>query len=349
MTGKPDYFDTFCKVSKAFGTTLGKEEILDLIVQSSIETMNGKAACLFLADEEEDIFVPVTQKGLSENYLHAKPMKAKSVVDSILTEGGYFSVYDACSDPRLENHELKKAEGIASILVVPVMVKDKAIGVLSLYTDTPREFTDDEIQFQSALADHGGMAIERARLFERLRRNSEMFYDLSSSINSSLDIKKIMHILTAEIADAFGMKGVTIRLLNSETRSLELMASYGLSEEYLNKGPIPLDKGIGQALKGETIVISDVKTDDLVQYPQATQKEGIASVLCVPIKSGDDVIGIMKLCSGVQQDFDPYTVKLAEGLAHQGGLAIQNASLYLMLQEDKKNLEQEIWSHRTWF
>ncbi len=349
MTGKPDYFDTFCKVSKAFGTTLGQAEILDLIVQSSIDTMNGKAACLFLADEEQDVFVPVTQKGLSANYLHAKPMKAKRVVDSILKEGGYFSVYDACSDPRLENHEAKKAEGLASILVVPVMVKDKAIGVLSLYTSTPREFTDDEIKFQSALADHGGMAIERAKLFDRVKRNAEMFYTLSSSINSSLDIKKIMHILTAEIAEAFSMKGVTIRLMNNETKSLDLMASYGLSEDYVNKGPIPLDKGVGRALNGETVIISDTKTDDLVQYPEAARKEGIASILCVPIKAGDDVIGIMKLCGGVPQHFDEFTVKLAEGLAHQGGLAIQNASLYLMLQEDKKNLEQEIWSHRSWF
>lgn len=349
MTGKPDYFETFCKVSKAFGTTVGKEEILNLIVESSIETMNGKAACLFLSDEEHDVFVPVAQKGLSENYLHAKPMKAKRVVNGILTEGGYFSVYDAGSDPRLENHELKKAEGIASILAVPVMVKDKAIGVLSLYTDTPREFTEDEIKFQSALADHGGMAVERARLFERIRRNSEMFYDLSSSINSSLDIKKIMHILTAEIADAFGMQGVTIRLMNSETKTLDLMASYGLSEKYLNKGPLMLDKGVGLALKGETVIISDIKNDDRVPYPAATEKERIASIMFVPIKSGEDVIGIMKLVSSVPQDFDEYTIKLVEGLAHQGGLAIQNASLYLMLQEDKRNLEQEIWSHRSWF
>ena len=50
MTKEKDYFRTFCKVSKAFGTTLASEKLLDLIVQSAIDTMDAKAACLFLAD-----------------------------------------------------------------------------------------------------------------------------------------------------------------------------------------------------------------------------------------------------------------------------------------------------------
>ncbi len=107
MTEKTDYFQTFCRVSKAFGTTLGKQELLDLICRSAVETMNGKAACLFFADEEQDVFVPVAQKGLSEDYLHAKPMRAKEVVANVL-RGGHLSVWDATIDPRVENHEAKE-------------------------------------------------------------------------------------------------------------------------------------------------------------------------------------------------------------------------------------------------
>jgi signal transduction protein with GAF and PtsI domain len=109
-TNKTDYFKIFCKINKAFGTTLKQEELLDLIVQNAIETMNGKAACLFLAEEESsEVFTPVAQKGLSENYLHASPMAAKQVVSNILKEGGYLAVRDATTDPRVENHEAKKS------------------------------------------------------------------------------------------------------------------------------------------------------------------------------------------------------------------------------------------------
>ncbi|MGD8492895.1 MAG: GAF domain-containing protein, partial [Desulfobacterales bacterium] len=110
MTKEKDYFRTFCKVSKAFGTTLSSEKLLDLIVQSAIDTMDGKAACLFLAEEQKDIFVPVAQKGLSDNYLHQKPLKARRLVKAIVKEG-HLQFRDATTDPRLEHHDAKKAEG----------------------------------------------------------------------------------------------------------------------------------------------------------------------------------------------------------------------------------------------
>ena len=86
MTKEKNYFRTFCKVSKAFGSTFSKEKILDLIVESAIETMDAKAACLFLQDRKADVFVPVAQAGLSEKYLHASPVKAKNIVAAGLAD-----------------------------------------------------------------------------------------------------------------------------------------------------------------------------------------------------------------------------------------------------------------------
>lgn len=323
MTGCNDYFRTFCMVSKALGTTLGMQEVLDLIVQSSIDTMVGKAACLFLADEEKDVFESVAQRGLSESYLHARPMPAKKVVDEIL-QGGYLSIYDATTDPRVENHDEKKAEGVASILVVPVMVGGKAIGVLSLYTSEPRDFTTDEIEFQSALAEQGGMAIQKAGLIERIQKNAELFYYLSSSINSSLDIEKILHILTAELADTLGTEGVSIRLLERDTGELNLVAAYGLSEEYRRR-TAPKDACMEMALRGETVIIEDVASDERVGNRPAILKEGIVSALCMPIKSRGEVIGVMRLGSSVKRQFSRDMVQLVQAVADQGGLAIENS------------------------
>ena len=348
MSEKQDYFKTFCTVSKAFGTTLGKNQLLDLIVESAIETMDAKAACLFLADEQRDLFTPTAQKGLSENYLHAKPMRAKDIVKAVL-KGGYLAIKDATTDPRVENHDLKKAEGIASILDVPVMVRDKVIGILALYTSDVRDFSSDEIEFLTALAEQGGIAIQRARLLERIEKNSMLFLDLASSINSSLDVKKILHNLTVDLSEALGMKGVIIRLLNKETGNLQLVASSGLSDKFLNKGPVSAEKSVVQAMRGETTIIDDVETDDRLQYRDEVIQEGIASMLVVPIKVKDDVIGIMRLCSAVKRRYPQDIIVLVEALAQTGGLAIQNASMYMALQDDMKELKDDIWSHRSWF
>jgi GAF domain-containing protein len=350
MPNKTDYFTTICKVSRAFGTTFRKEKLLDLIVQSAIDTMNGKAACLFLEDEDKksSLLVPIAQKGLSKDYLHAEPKEAKRAADEILKKG-YIAIHDAAKDPRIESHEMKRAAGIVSILVVPVMVEDRVIGVLALYTSQKRIFSDEEIEFLTALAEQGGMAIERSRLVEQINKNTELFHDLSVSINSSLDVKNIMNIMSVDVAKAFGVKAVSVRLLDKEKKTLQLVASYGLSKNYLKKGPISAEKSIAQALKGNPVVVKDAASDNGVQYKDEKKEEGIFSILCVPIKAKDEVIGVLRLYSGVPRDFTRGEIKLATAIAHQGGLAIQNASMYLMLKQDMKDLKEDIWSHRSWF
>ena len=204
--------------------------------------------------------------------------------------------------------------------------------------------------FNRALAEHGGMAVKTAQLFERINSNTKLFHDLAASINSSLDIKHIMNIMTSSIRESFDMKGVTIRLLNKETGTLNLVASAGLSREFLDKGPVYAAKSVTEVLRGETVVIRDVATDKRIQYPEETLKEGIASLLFIPIRSADEVIGILTLSSeDPDREFSRDLVMLVNALAHQGGLAIQNASRYLTLQDDKESLEKDIWSHRQWF
>lgn len=348
MTKDTEYFNTFCKISKAFGTAITKQELLTLIVGSAMETMNGKAACLFLQDRKKDVFVPAAQKGLSDDYLHANPMKAKKIVEGLGKEG-YLAFSDATSDPRLENHEKKKAEGIVSLLTVPVTIKDRTIGVLSLYTETRREFSSDEINFLKALAEQGGIAVEKTRLLDRMRKLSMLFLELASSINSSLDIQEVLSNMSENICDTLGMKGAHIRLLDEKTGSMKLVASYGLSDEFLEKGVVTTTETAQRALKGETIVISDATTDKRIQFKELMKKEGVVSMIVTPILARDQVIGVMRLYSDVQRTFPSDFMVMVEALAHQGGLAIQNASMYLKLQEDKKSLEEDIWSHRSWF
>ncbi len=348
MTKKHVYFKIFCNVSKAFGTSMSEEALLALIVQSAVDTMSGKAACIFLADEDKNVFVPKAQTGLSDSYLHAAPMKAKRLVKEI-SKGGYLHFRDATTDPRLENHAAKKAEGIASILAVPVRVRDKAIGVLSLYTGEPRDFDPEEIELLDALADQGGVAIENGRLLERIQKNSMLFLEMATSINSSLDIKEVLHHMTAGTCEAFNIKGATIRLRNDETGVLDLLASHGLSDEFLGKGPVSAEKSVAEALKGKTVVIKNVKKDKRLQYREETIQEGIASMVCIPIRLKDEVIGVFRLYSEKIEDFPQDFLIILEALAHLGALAIQNASMYLALQEEKDTLQGDIQTHRSYF
>ncbi|HQL00887.1 MAG TPA: GAF domain-containing protein, partial [Smithellaceae bacterium] len=73
------------------------------------------------------------------------------------------------------------------------------------------------------------------------------------------------------------------------------------------------------------------------------------SMLYVPIKSKGDIIGVLNLYSSKPRDFTEDEILLVTALAYQGGLAINNACLYLTIQDDVKDLKENIWSHKCWF
>lgn len=350
MAKNDKYFRNFCKIIKSIQTSSDRVEILDLIVKSAVEVMKAKACSLFLIRSRQDsdgLFYPVAQIGLSENYIHAGPAKGREVTRDILKHGGYMAARDATTDPRLENHEAKKKEGIASILVVPVIADKDPIGILVLYTAEPRDFTNEDVELLRGLADQGGIAILRARNEYRRKRDLELLSSVAENLGSSLDIKVILHLMTSDLALAFNLLGVTIRLVDDRSRELRLVASYGLSENYLNKGPVSAER-IKTVLKNKAEVIDDVATYD-IDYREERKAEGIVTMVHLPIPVKGKVIGIMGLYSDKKRGLLDEDISLMSSIARQCGLAIQNASLYLQLEQDKKNLEEEIWGHKAWF
>ncbi|MEW5908830.1 MAG: GAF domain-containing protein [Thermodesulfobacteriota bacterium] len=347
MTKKGDYFKTFCRIINAFGTIRNRDGLLDLIVQSVIDTMDGKAACLWLTDPETREFLAVAQKGLSKKYFRTT-LRSQKIIP-IISKEGYLHARDALSDPRLEDHEGKKAEGIASMLIVPVKVMNQVIGVLSLYTGKQRDFTGDEIEFLTALAEQGGIAIEQSRLMDQLRKYTRLFHDLSVSINSSLELRTIFQTLTEETAKALGVKASSILLINKEKKTLELVTSYGLSSQYLSRGPLSVEKSMAETLSGKPVMIENAVADKRVQHQEEKKKEGIASILSVPVMAKNEVIGALRLYSATRRKFTDDEIMFTTALAHQGGLAIMNASCFVALEKDMKELKEDIWSHRSWF
>lgn len=349
MPEQHDYFRILCNLSNAFGRARNRQELLDLLFQTAITTMEAKAACLYLVDAAKAELSPLAQKGLSSNYFRSHTSALDAGKAARLLEEGHFFIRDAAADPRLLHPEANRAEGIASILGVPVIVKGRPLGVFCLFTATPREFLPGEIEFLSLLAHQSGGVMEHARLIDRVRKNTRLFLDLAAKVNASLEVNRILPILSQEIAQALKVKAASIRLLDEDHQVLELVASYGLSETYLRKGPVSAKKSISLSLAGKPVFIKNAATDSRVQYGKENLSEGILSILSVPIKTKDKVIGVLRLYSGTHRKFTVDEIELVTALAHLGGLAIQNATMYMMCQEDMKAVLEDLWSHRSWF
>jgi len=349
MSERNDDIKAISKVGRALGTTTERDKILQMIVKSAVDTMKAKAACLFLAaDETKDQYVAVAQTGLSKSYVHAAPSGMAPTM-KLLKKDGFIHYRDAQKDERVQHKEAKVKEGIGSILVVPVLVRDEMLGSLSLYTGEIRDFSEKEIEFLTVLAEQGGMAVEKAQLIEKLRNNTRIFLDMAANITASTDIKTILQTLTEDVAKAIGVKAATIRLLDENRVTLRLAASYGLSEKYLKKGPISAEKSIAQALQGKPVVVKDAATDAGVQYRSEKKEEGIVTILSVPIKSREEVIGVLRLYSATSREFTDDETQFVNAIAYMGGVAIQNMSLLSMLKDDVKDLRDNVWIFKSWF
>lgn len=340
----------FLDLAASINASLEVEKVLHILTENVAEAVGVKAAAIRLLNEDERTLEIAASYGLSEAYLQKGPVSAVKGPDRELIEGKPLILRNALTDKGVHYRKEMKQEGIVSILSVPIKTRKKVIGILRLYSAVLREFTKDDIMLITALAQIGGLAIEHSRLFRQLKNNTKMFLHLAASINSSLEVDKVLHILTANVAEALGVKAAAIRLLDDDKKLLKLVASYGLSEKYLNKGAISAEKGPDRELiLGKPLILRNALTDKGITFKKEMKEEGIASILSVPMSTKDEVIGVLRLYSGVPREFSEEEIMLVMALAHHGGLAIQNASLYMMLKEDMDDLRKDMWSHRSWF
>ena len=339
------YFDSLLEVVKAVNSTLDRQEVLDLSVNNVTQVMDLKASAIRLLDEKQRTLELVASHGLSEKYLNKGPVDAdKSIADAM--EGKTISVYNVTEDPRAQYPTEAEEEGIASIVSVPLRTKGRVIGVLRLYTPAPREFSRQEINSAEALAEMGAIAIENANMYERIQKDYETvmsFREAVKAVNSTLDLRAVLNVLAKNMVQALHLKASAIRLLDVKKRTLELVASHGLSEKYLSKGPVDADKSITDAMEGKTISIYNVAEDPRAQYPKEAKDEGIASIVSVPLRIKGRVIGVMRLYTPEPREFSAEEVNSAEVLAETGAIAIENAKMYERIKKDYESIMRDLY------
>ena len=130
---------------------------------------------------------------------------------------------------------------------------------------------------------------------KNLQLNYETLIKITKSMSKSKDPEEIIRMTVESIQSALGIKGCALFLINTQTKDLEVGASAGLSNEYLNKGAVSALRSIADSLKDGPVAVYDVSDDPRIQYPGTAKKEGIASILAVPIFIGDAAIGAIRV------------------------------------------------------
>lgn len=334
-----------CKICQEITFGLDLQENLEIISKDCAEILGCSACSIRLLDEGGNYLQIKAAYGLSKEYLNKGRVEVrKSLLDRETLQGKVVTIADVSTDPKFQYPEEARREGIVSVISVPLMLQRRAIGVLHAYTNKPHEFTKDEKEVLSVLAFQGAVAIENAKLYQQLNT----LYELTKLVTSTLNQDEVLNLVVKKAAEVMDVKGASILLLDRTTNILQLKASFGLSQAYLDKGQILADKSAREVMEGKTVAIEDAGKDPRVQYPEEARREGVVSILAVPLKIKENVIGALKVYSSYERKFFKGGIDFLSALANQAAIAIENARLFEHVKKDYESLVSDVMNWYDW-
>lgn len=177
---KSSQLEILSKVSSAAASNLYLNEIMQMIVSMTAEVLDSRVCSIMLLDEGKGELVIMATQSLSDEYRNKPPTKiGQSISGLAIKEKKPKMVLDVTTEKGYMYPEIAKKEGLRSMLSVPMMIKDKAIGVVNTYTSTEHKFTEDEIKLLQAVANQAALSIENTKLFNK-----------AAAMEEALDVRK---------------------------------------------------------------------------------------------------------------------------------------------------------------
>ncbi len=169
-SSEKDYLATLNKISKAITSDLYLEDILKLVVNLTANVMSAKICSLWLLDADtRELKIRATQS-MSQKYLKERSLKVgEGIVGLVAKDKKPIMIKDVAKDKRYKEKKLAKEEGLVSMLSVPMMVKDRVVGVINVYTVESYEYTKSDVNMLSAVANQAAVAIENTELMVKTK------------------------------------------------------------------------------------------------------------------------------------------------------------------------------------
>jgi GAF domain-containing protein len=176
----------------------------------------------------------------------------------------------------------------------------------------------------------------------------QSLYELATTLNSARSPEDILHSIVENVAKAMDAKGSSLLLLTPDKKELMRITAYGLSDWYARIGPALADKSMSESLEGKVVAVLDATTDERVQFRKQVKQEGIASILSVPVKLREAVIGVMRVYSSEPRKFTDTDANFAGAAANFGAIALESAKFYQTLQKTYDDLREELLQRNSY-
>lgn len=246
------------------------------------------------------------------------------------------------NDLSAEQNVINYTPGVHSELAVPLIAKNKVIGVLDVEAGQPGAFNEEHKRLLTLFASRIAVGIENARLYTRVSRQARqltLLTEISRELTSILNLDELLKRVADLVTRIIDYQMFSILLLDPTGQLLQHRFSLRFKESVHLKREVPIGTGlVGYAAQsGQAVLVPDVSKDP--RYIMANPET--RSELCIPLIYKDKVIGVLDIEHTRRGYFDDQHVRILTTMAAQVAIAIENATLYERIAGQEKRLEHD--------
>lgn len=321
-------------ITESISSNLELDIVLKEIVALVVEKTNADACLIYLINEHKDALVLQASKIPHPKLIgQIRVEMGEGITGWVAREQRMVSISEnAGEDPRFKAFLTLPEDRYEAFLSVPIINKEEMIGVLNIQYKDPHEHTENEWSLLSTISHQVGSAIVNARLYDEMKKKAmqmDTLSRLSSTITSDRYIEEILNLIVTMTAGMMDTAICSIMLLDKKQRELKIVATQSLSEEYRRKANVK----VGESISGKTvkekkpIAVLDVRVDPNYRFSELAKKEGICSLLSVPMMIKNKVVGVLNSYTSERHYFNKEEINLLQVVANQAAVAMENTSL----------------------
>jgi signal transduction protein with GAF and PtsI domain len=320
-------------ISQAIAAALDLDTTLHLITRKTAEVMRMDSCSIYLLDAAGEALVLRATTGLAPESVGRARLRYGEGMTGYAAQRGV-AVYssDAASDPRFVYVPGTREYAFRSLLAVPLRVAGRVLGAMNVQTAAVHTYTADEIELLTLIADLAAGAIEKATLYDHMRRQImelSTLAEASKTITSPLYLEEMLRLIVEMATSMLGARLCSLMLLDEQTGELVLTAAHRAGERYQARPALRAGEGIVGlvAQTGQPVAVFDVLEDPRFLHKEMAREEGLRALLAVPLVVRERVIGVFNCYKDRPHQFAPQEISLFSTLANQTALAIENSSL----------------------
>jgi GAF domain-containing protein/CheY-like chemotaxis protein len=338
------------EINDAITSTLSLSNVLDVLLEKTELFCPVPVACgVRLFDEATSHMVPLAARHLPFEEWRQEVATAKGRLTQLLMDTKKpVAIMNMLTDSRTSMNNFARRHGLVSYLGVPLIVRDKFIGNLVIYTKEEHAFSAEEIDFFTNLGSQAAIAIHNAQLHEQTERQLkriEALREIDKAITSTLDLSTVLNVLLQKLDLFFTYpSAATVRLFDKHSGLLEPAAARNIElAEWVTamRGVQRDEKSYGKVVIEEKapLTIPNLQDDARTQHPEFYRKHGLISYAGIPLIAKDEVLGVLGIYTKQEHHYSDEEIELLKTLAGQAAIAIHNAKLFEEIVHSKNELE----------